>query len=116
MIKQPLTDERIVRVMYSLQKMSILSQILLFENQNELDVDFRVPYLNNFAKRIQSDSKTIWEHLRKSGRMVVKTVNNDFYEDYSGEIMRVFNLLCGLDIEIVKEFANNLEKEVENII
>lgn len=115
MIKQILTPDKAIKVKFSLQKMAILSQMLLLENQTELDADFRVPFINNFAKRIGQDCEAIQLHLRKSGRMVVNISDKNFSEDYSGEIWRVVNLLSGLDIELIREFANNLEKEFEEL-
>lgn len=84
---QPLTPEKLNRVKFSLQKMAILVQILLMENQTEIvDADFRIPNLNNFARRILSDSKALKNNLHTSGRINVKIVDTDFAEDYSGEI------------------------------
>lgn len=115
MIKQQLTPERLIRVQFSLQKQAILAKMLLLENQTEIDADFRVPYINNFAKRISGDCKTILEHLHRSGRMIVKVKDNDFYEDYAGELWRVVNMLAGLDIDILQAFADNLEVEFKKI-
>lgn len=116
MIKQQLTIERARRIKFSLQKMAIFSQMLLLENQCELDVDFRIPVINNFAKRIISDSKVISEHLKKSGRIAVNVIDTDFAEDYSGEIWRVVTLLAGMDLEVIKEYANNLDTELKTIL
>lgn len=115
MIKQPLTPERINRIQFSLQKLAILSHVILFENQAELDVNFRIPHINNFAKRIGSDCQAIQDHIGKSGRMIMNVHNNETLEEYSSEIWRVVTLLAGLDVNIIKEFADNLEKEFKEI-
>lgn len=60
MTKPPLTEEKLNRVKFSLKKMSILAQVLLMENQTEIvDADFRIPNMNNFSKRILSDYKQL---------------------------------------------------------
>jgi hypothetical protein len=115
MIKQPLTPERINRVQFSLQKLAILSYVILFENQAELDVNFRIPYINNFAKRIGSDCQAIQDHIGKSGRMVMSVHDNESLEEYSSEIWRVVTLLAGIDVSLIREFADNLEKEFKDI-
>lgn len=115
MIKQPLTPERINRIQFSLQKMAILTQMLMFENCNELDVEFRIPFINNFAKRIGNDCKTIQNHVATSGRMMINVKDNDNLEEYSSEIWRVINLLSGLEVSLIREFADNLDKEFKAI-
>lgn len=112
MIRQPLTPTKAQATQLSLQKLAIMAQVIKFEQQ-ELDVEFRIPILNNFAGRIRSDSDAILRHLEKSGRWGV--VHTEVAEDYAGEIWRVFDLLCGLDIELVKHFADELEKEFKNL-
>lgn len=116
-MKQTITTDKLNRIHFSLQKLAILSKVMIFENQEEIvDADFRIPYLNNFARRIGNDCQAIQEHLKKSGKLNVKVIDNNFAEDYSGEIWRVVTLLCGLDLEIIKEVATNLEKEMEAIL
>jgi hypothetical protein len=112
--KQPLTEERLRRVQLSLQKLAILSECTLIESLSELDVDFRVPQINNFARRIKSDAKEIQQHLSKSGRYNVKMT--DIVEEHAGEIWRIVTLLNGLPIENIKEFADQLDKELEGIV
>ena len=116
MIKQKLTPERMEHVKSSMQKMMILSQIMLFENQENIDVDYRIPNLNNFAKRIVQDTNAIQRAIKNNGRMLVNVADTDFAEDYAGEILKVINILCGLDYEIIKEFADNLENEFKQIM
>lgn len=111
-MKQQLTPTKAHAIQLSLQKLSIMSQVIKFEQQ-ELDVDFRIPILNNFSNRIKSDSNQIIHHLEKSGRWGI--THNEATEDYAGEIWRIFDLLCGLDIEIIKEFADRLQKEFSEI-
>ncbi len=111
-MKQKLTPAKAQATQLSLQKLAIMSQIIKFEQQ-ELDVDFRIPILNNFASRIKADSEAILRHLEKSGRWGI--VHTEVAEDYAGEIWRVFDLLCGLDIELVKHFADELDREFKNI-
>ena len=115
MIKQALTPERTQKVYFSLQKLSIMAKVMEFEHMQYLDADFRIPHVNNFMKRIGTDCKQIQDHLAKSGRIVVKNANQDFVDDYSGQMWRVMDLLIGLDAGAIKEFADNLEKELEAI-
>lgn len=113
MLKQELTPERAERIQLSLQVLAILSQCMLFESLQTLDTDFRIPNLNNFAKRIIGDARAIQTGLEKSGRW--KVVPSDHLEEYSAEIYRVVGILCGIDLQLVKEFADYLEKTFENI-
>lgn len=111
-MKQPLTPERIEAAQFSLQKLAILAQSLLFES-SELDTDFRIPIINNFAKRIGQDALAIRKHLEKSGRFGVRYT--EVTEEYSSEIWRVVTLLNGLPVENIKQFADGLSREFEVI-
>lgn len=111
-MKQPLTPERIEAAQFSLQKLAILAQALLFES-GELDTDFKIPIINNFAKRIGQDALAIRKHLEKSGRFGVRYT--EVTEEYSSEIWRVVTLLNGLPVENIKQFADGLSREFEAI-
>lgn len=93
--------------------MAILSQCLIFESVNELDADFRVPNLNNFAKRIGEDAKVIQLGLAKQGRWNI--VPSDSLEEYSAEIYRVIDIISGLDIKLIREFADYLKETFKEI-
>lgn len=110
--KLPLTDQNLQRNIMCLQKLAILSQVMMFENL-ELDTDFKIPILNNFAKRIKSDCDAIQKHLKNTGRYGIRF--NDATDEYSSEIYRTIDLICGLDISLIKEFNDNLQKEFEVI-
>lgn len=111
-IRQTLTPERILKAQFSLQVLTILNQAMLIESVNELDVNFKVPHINQFAKRIGSDCKAIQQHLAKSGRMILVDTDMDYTEEYSSEIWRVVSMLAGMDIAIIKEFADSLESNL----
>lgn len=115
MIKQTITPERQNRIYFSMQKMSILAQMLLIENMNEMDADFRVPFVNNFARRIGKDAEAIRSHLKNSGRITVKGRDEDFVMEYSSEIWRVVDMLAGLDVGAIREFADNLKEEFKKM-
>lgn len=108
--KQPLTPTKAEKVTFSLQKLIVMAQVIQYEHMTELDADFRIPNLNNFAKRIGSDAQAIIDHLRRSGKMVPKDYGS--VEEYSAVIWRVLDLLIGLPIEEIKEFTKNLEAVV----
>lgn len=110
--KLPLTDQNLQRNIMCLQKLAILSQVIMFENL-ELDTDFKIPILNNFTKRIKSDCEAIQKHLKNTGRYGVRF--NETTDEYSSEIYRTIDLICGLDISLIKEFNDNLQKEFEVI-
>lgn len=113
MIKQKLTTEKAQRIGISLQRLAIISNVLLFESMRELDADFRMPQVNNWAKRIKSDAIAIDTHLKQSGWYDLS--HTESTEEYSGEIWRVVDLLCNVDIKGVKEFADNLENEFKKL-
>lgn len=93
-----------------------MCEMMLIENMTELpDADFRIPYINNFARRIGKDCKEIKMHLEKSGRIGVVGRDEEFVLEYSAEIWRVVDLLCGLDVGAIREFADNMTKEFEKM-
>ena len=113
MLKHEISELKIERVVYSLQKMAMLSKILLMENQTEItDSDFRVPFINQFARRIGQDCKQIEQHLRKSGRLIIKVQSEDFYDEYAAQLWRVIDSLAGLPIEEIKDYADDLEQVI----
>jgi hypothetical protein len=91
--------------------MSIMAEMLLIENQNECDTDFRIPMMNNFARRIGKDCTAIRQHIEKSGKIGVVGRDEDFVLEYSSEIWRVVDMLAGLDVSVIREFADNLRLE-----
>lgn len=112
-IKQPITPERLLEVKFSLQKTAILAHVLMLEHQSVLvDTDFRVPNLNNFANRIGKDCAELSRLVANGGRMRVTSPDADFKLDYSAEIWKVVDLLCGLSLEDIREFTEQLSREV----
>lgn len=119
MLKQTITPDRLNRVYFSLQKIAIITEMLLIENTSELDVDFRIPFINNFARRIGKDAESIRMHIEKSGRIGVVGRDKDFVLEYSSEIWRVVDMLAGLEASAIREFADNLriefDKQMEDV-
>lgn len=115
MIRQTITPERVKKAQFSLQVLTILSQALLIESVQELDVNFKVPHINQFASRIKKDCEAIQHHLTKSGRMILVDGDKDFTEEYSSEIWRIVSMLAGMDIAIIKEFADSLESKLTQL-
>jgi len=113
MLKQTITPERLNRVYFSLQKQAIMAEMLLIENMTECDADFRIPFINNFARRISSDCLTIRTHLEKSGRIGVVGRDKDFVLEYSASIWRVVDMLAGLDVDSINHFADSLKAEFD---
>lgn len=112
-----ITEEKLNRIQYSLQKLSIMAHIMLLENQQEIvDADFRIPFINQFAKRIGKDCEAINEHIKKSGRMNVRVVDYDLLVDRSGQLWRVIDMLAAVDMDVLTEFADNLENEYKAIV
>ncbi len=113
-MRQELTKSKAERVADSLERLYIMAKVLHMESVNELDADFRMPILNNFAKRIQGDCLAISKQLDASGYFALE--HNDNTEELAGEIWRVMALLVGLDVKLVKEFADNLENEFKKMV
>ena len=113
-IKQKLTPTKAQKVAISLQKLIILSKVLWMESANELDCDFKMPIINQFAKRIKSDAEAISKHLERSGYYDLKHI--DPTEEYAADIWRIIDMIAGLDPQHIKEFADNLEKEFKQIV
>lgn len=113
MIKQKLNQQKAEKVALSLQKLYIMAKVLCMESVNELDVNFKMPVINSFAKRIQGDCESINKHLERSG--YYELAHLDTTEDYAGEIWRVLDLVIGLDASNIKEFADYLENEFKTM-
>lgn len=113
MIKQKLTEEKANKVALSLQKLYIMAKVLWMESLHELDADFKIPNINNFAKRIQNDAEAINKHLERTGYYNLAHI--DTTEEYAGEIWRVLDLVIGLEATNIKEFADYLEKEFKQM-
>lgn len=112
-----ITEEKLNQIQFSLQKLAIVSQILILENQQEMvDADFRIPYINNFARRIGKDCEAINEHIKNSGRLTVKVVDYDLLVDRAGQLWRVIDILAAVDMEILTAFADNLENEYKGMM
>lgn len=107
-------NERLHQQLLSLQKLAVLAECVRIEFSNELlGSVFTDKTLNNFARRIRSDAEEIVKRLEKSGRYGVRMT--EVTEEYSSEVWRVVTLLNGLDVEVVREFADNLSRELEKI-
>lgn len=107
-------NDRNHSTLLSLQKLAILAECVSMEICNELlGQNFNVPTLNNFARRIKSDSGELISRLEKSGRYGVRMT--ELTEAYSSEIWRTVTLLNGLPLDAVKEFNDNLEAEFKEI-
>lgn len=76
-----------------------------------VDADFRIPYINQFSRRIGKDCEAINEHIKKSGRLNVKVVDYDLLVDRAGQLWRVIDILAAVDMEVLTAFADNLENE-----
>src|ERR1700761_7574405 len=100
--KQQITEEKAIRIAYSMQKLCILSQVMQYEHANELDVDFKMPIVNNFAKRIGTDAQAIIDHIKRHGKII--PTNHDAVEEYSAVIWQILDLIIGLKVEALQEF------------
>ncbi len=107
-------SERLHQQLLSLQKLAILAECLRIEFSNELlGTVFKDKTLNNFARRIRSDAEEIVSRLEKSGRYGVRMT--EVTEEYASECWRVITLLNGLEVGAIKEFADNLNVELEKM-
>lgn len=114
MIKKPITtQEQALRTQMSLQKMGLISRILIMENQTHIvDTDFKIPFINNFARRIGQDCQTIEQHLKKSGRLIIQVADESFYNEYSAALWSVIDALAGLPLDEITAVAEELQGKV----
>ena len=112
-MKQPITtQQKMLDVQYSMQKLAMLSKMLLMENQTHItDSDFRIPFINQFARRIGQDCKQIEHHLKSSGRLIIKVQSEDIYDERASQLWRVIDSLAGLPIDEIKAHADSLEEK-----
>lgn len=112
MLKQPLTPSRTEEINYSLEKMAILSQLLIYEYQMYLvDTRFKSPTLNNFASRVGKDCQEIRKCLKSS--VIVR--ETEYADNYVGQVWRIMDKLCLLDLEPLTEYADYLTEQLQNI-
>jgi|GEM_PF-3365129 len=112
MLKHEISERKTEEVMYSLKKMAVLSELMIYEYQQYLtDTRFSCPTINNFVKRVGTDTKEIKSRLRSL--IAVKT--DDHAEEYIGQLWRILDVLCRLDLDVLKEHAEYLEKVFEEI-
>jgi hypothetical protein len=95
--------------------MFILAKMLELTAANELiDLRFRKPRINQFAKRIQSDIKAVMMEL-KTGTVILKDNDGEFTEEYSAKLGEIINFelenLIGRDISELKFLSDNLHLE-----
>lgn len=109
MKKQQLTPSRANRVFYSVQFMAIMAELIKQEHTTEMDVNFRVPEINMFAGRITKDAQAIILHLKSHPRLNVSNTDQDFTDEYVGELYRVFRFFIGMPIEQIKEFMDGID-------
>lgn len=115
MLNTQLSDKRKQEAFRDLQKMFILAKMLELTAANELiDLRFRKPRANQFAKRIQSDIKAVMMEL-KTGTVIIKDNDGEFTEEYSAKLGQIVNHqlenLIGRDISELNFLADNLHLE-----
>lgn len=112
MLKQPIQSEhKALEIQFSLQKLGIISRILILENQaNVVDTDFKIANINNFARRIGQDCYAIEKHLTAPGRFILTIPDENFYDEYAAEIWRVIDVLAGQPLDDIKAYADDLDR------
>lgn len=97
-----------MRVLKSTQFMLLMAELIKIEHTSDMDVDFRMPQINQFAGRIVKDAQAIQYHLKSNTKLNLKVSDNDFVEEYTCELYRVFHFFIGLPIGQIKEVMDNL--------
>ncbi len=108
MIKQVMTPARANRIQASVQFMLIMAEMIKMEHCADMDVRFKNPQVNQFASRIAKDAEAIRIHLLSNEKVRVQVTDNEFVQDYAGEMYRVFHFFIGLPLSQVKEVMDNL--------
>lgn len=108
MIKQVLTPERKERVLQSVQFMAIMTEMIRLEYASDMDVRFKNPQINQFAGRIIKDCEAIKFHLKTDEKIKIKFKDEEFAEEYAGELYRVFHYFIGLPIDQIRQVMDNL--------
>lgn len=112
MIKQSLTTQRSEQIQYSLKKIAVLNQLMIYEYQQIIvDTDFKIPSVNNFARRIGKDCQAIKTHLNA----LVKVQDTEYAEEFTSCLWRVLDILCKLELEPLQEYAEFLDQELEKV-
>ncbi|GAA4338655.1 hypothetical protein GCM10023149_48770 [Mucilaginibacter gynuensis] len=109
MIKQTMTPERMNRIKSSVQFMLIMAEMIQIEYQQDMDVRFKNPQVNQFAGRIIKDAQAIHFHLKNNDKVNIQISDSEFVEEYGIELHRVFKFFIGLPLSQVKEVMDNLE-------
>lgn len=108
-----LSEEKHRQILHHVQTITSLAQLITIEYQNSLvDTRFKIPIVNNKARRIISDAKDII----KAFNNIVKAKDEDFLEyDHAIQMHRVFKYFSVMDVKQVEQFMDLLEKEVPTI-
>ena len=111
-----MTPERANRINSSVQFMLILAEMIKMEHASDLiDSNFKNPMVNQFASRIAKDATAIKTHLMTNDRVKVLVSDNEFFENYAGEMYRVFKYFIGLPLSQVREVMDKLHTVSEAV-
>lgn len=115
MVKTAVTEERKNRIFSSIQHIAVMTEIIKIEYCQEMDVQFRDPYLNNLATRIGNDCLDLASRISKGPLVQFTSKDADFSEDYAIELHRVFKLFIGMEIEKIAELMDGWEAIAEKV-
>jgi chaperonin GroEL (HSP60 family) len=108
MIKQVMTPERKARIIKSVTFMAMMAELIKMEHLVDMDVRFKNPLVNQFASRISKDAEAIRTNLLTNDRVSVQMINEDFTEEYTAELYRIFHFFIGLPIDQIRGVMDNL--------
>jgi hypothetical protein len=106
--KQPLTDERAMRIGKSYRQMYILAAIMELEYTNFMDTNFKNPITHHKIATL----KGCLDHVIKAHRLAVDKVNEDNTLFALDDLNDIIKLMTNLAPEQIKDFAAGFSKMV----
>ena len=100
-------NKKVKDVLHSVQTISALANCIIIEHQNDLiDSRFKIPVLNQKAKRIREYSEDI-----KKALLTFTVVKDEDYTNYehSTAMHRLFKWFALLDAEQINSYMDELE-------
>jgi len=109
MITLKLTDKKRADIIKSVQIIGVLAEMIAIEHQTDLvDITFKNAMVNQKAKRIKADARSIKLDLSTNQRVNIRFNDDNFIQDYACELHRVFTYFIGLPIDQIKSVMDNL--------
>lgn len=108
--KQPLTDERAMRIGKSYRQMYILASLMELEYANFMDTNFKNPITHQKIGTM----KSCLDHVIKVHRLAVDQVNEDNTLVALDDLNDIIKSITSLDPKQIRDFAEGISRLMSN--